>query len=116
MHYHFRHWQTYVLNLSNNPIRRVFTQNLFISSKLSLKSPKTALLVSALLLLSSSWNVQANGKKVRADNRSDAIILPSTVVAVIDYVRPNLGLFAGSADIWNPDKGFLVQSILNHTA
>ncbi|MCO6554801.1 MAG: hypothetical protein J6572_07295 [Gilliamella sp.] len=66
--------------------------------------------------MSSSWNVQANGKKVRADNRSDAIILPSTVVAVIDYVRPNLGLFAGSADIWNPDKGFLVQSILNHTA
>ncbi|MFQ0994325.1 hypothetical protein ACGH6Q_04740 [Gilliamella sp. BG2] len=87
MHYHFRHkhWQTYVLNLSNNPIRRVFTQNLFIPSKLSLnelsklslKSPKTALLVSVLLLLSLSWNVQANGKKYRAGNRSDAIILLS---------------------------------------
>ncbi|NUE95601.1 hypothetical protein GYW75_04255 [Gilliamella sp. ESL0232] len=128
MHYHFRHkaqgtrhkhWQTYVLNLSNNPIRRVFTQNLFISSKLSLKSPKTALLVLALLLLSSSSNLQAlNGKIARADNRSDAIILPSTVVAVIDYVRPvlcnsnkNDGKCAGPADIWNPDKGFLVQSI-----
>ncbi|MFQ0993717.1 hypothetical protein ACGH6Q_01500 [Gilliamella sp. BG2] len=111
-----RHWQTYVLNLSNNPIRRVFTQNLFISSKLSLKSPKTALLVLALLLLSSSSNLQAlNGKIARADNRSDAIILPSTIVAVIDYARPYLrdgtGKFAGPADIWNPDKGFLVQSI-----
>ncbi|OCG41997.1 hypothetical protein [Gilliamella sp. Bif1-4] len=113
MQYPFRHkaWQTYVLNLSNNPIRRVFTQNLFISSKLSLKSPKTALLVSALLL-SSSWNVQANGKKARAGNRSDAIVIPSPV---INYVRPNLelgnGKYAGPADIWSPDKGFLVQSI-----
>ncbi|WP_141671193.1 hypothetical protein [Gilliamella sp. GillExp13] len=83
IHYHFRHkaWQTYVLSLSNNLIRRVFTRNLFIPSKLflnelsklSLKLPKTALLVSALLL-SLSWNVQANGKKARAGNRSDAII------------------------------------------
>jgi hypothetical protein len=110
MQYHFGTGQTYVLNLSNNPIRRVFTQNLFISSKLSLKSPKTALLVSALLL-SLSWNVQANGKKAQAGNRSDAILLPS---AVIHYARPNLFFghydFAGPADIWNPDKGFLVQS------
>ena len=77
-----------------------------------LKSPKTALLVLALLLLSSSWDVQANGKKVRAGNRSDAIIIPS---AVINYVRPYLSniyddRYAGPADIWNPNKGFLVQS------
>ncbi|MCO6539298.1 MAG: hypothetical protein J6569_04090, partial [Gilliamella sp.] len=115
-----QHWQTYVLSLSNNLIRRVFSRNLFIPSKLflnelsklSLKSPKTALLVSALLLLSSSWNVQANGKKVRAGNRSDAIIIPSPV---INYVRPNLNFgddeYAGQASLWNPDKGFLVQSI-----
>ncbi|OCG57960.1 hypothetical protein [Gilliamella sp. GillExp13] len=112
MHYHFRHWQTYVLNLSNNPIRGVFTQNLFISSKLSLKSPKTALLVLALLLLSSSWNVQANGKKARAGNRSDAIMLQPS--PVIHYARPKIfpgsEEYAGPADIWNPDKGFLVQS------
>jgi hypothetical protein len=109
MQYHFGTGQTYVLNLSNNPIRRVFTQNLFISSKLSLKSPKTALLVSALLL-SLSWNVQANGKKAQAGNRSDAILLPS---AVINYARMDLlGVhdFAGPADIWNRYKGFLVQS------
>ncbi|MFQ0994345.1 hypothetical protein ACGH6Q_04840 [Gilliamella sp. BG2] len=65
-----------------------------------------------LLLLSSLWNVQANGKKVRTGNRSDAIIIPS---AVIHYARPNLyfseGRYAGPADIWNPKKGFLVQSI-----
>ncbi|WP_141674983.1 hypothetical protein [Gilliamella sp. Bif1-4] len=65
-----------------------------------------------LLLLSSLWNVQANGKKYRADNRSDAIMLPS---AVINYARPNLergvGIYAGPADIWNLKKGFLVQSI-----
>ncbi|OCG54413.1 hypothetical protein [Gilliamella sp. Imp1-1] len=69
--------------------------------------------------MSSSWNLQANGKKYRTGNRSDAIMLPSPV---INYVRPNLlfgkngadmsGVnFAGPADIWNPDKGFLVQSI-----
>jgi hypothetical protein len=74
------------------------------------------LLVLALLLLSSSSNLHAlNGKIARADNRSDAIILPSTVVAVIDYVRPTLhlgnGKYAGPVDIWNPSKGFLVQSI-----
>ena len=70
------------------------------------------MLVLALLLLSSPWNVQANGKKARAGNRSDAIIIPSPV---INYARPNLLLGdderAGPADIWNPDKGFLVQSI-----
>ena len=53
-----------------------------------------------------------NGKIARADNRSDAILLPS---AVIHYARPNLFLgndeYAGPADIWNPKKGFLVQSI-----
>jgi hypothetical protein len=116
MQYPFRHRQTYVLNLSNNPIRRVFTQNLFISSKLSLKSPKTALLVLALLLLSSSSNLQAlNGKKARAGNRSDAIMLQPS--PVINYVRPYLEAYngdgdkyAGPADIWNPKKGFLVQS------
>ncbi|MCO6550974.1 MAG: hypothetical protein J6580_09895 [Gilliamella sp.] len=65
-----------------------------------------------LLLLLSSWNLQANSKKYRTGNRSDAIIIPSPV---INYVRPNLyngkGKFAGPADIWNSDKGFLVQSI-----
>ncbi|OCG77906.1 hypothetical protein A9G44_03625 [Gilliamella sp. Occ4-3] len=59
-----------------------------------------------------SWNVQANDKKARAGNRSDAIIIPSPV---INYARPNLYVgvetVAGPADIWNPDKGFLVQSI-----
>ncbi|WP_238786421.1 hypothetical protein [Gilliamella sp. ESL0232] len=78
------------------------------------------MLVLALLLLSSSWNVQANGKKYRAGNRSDAIILLSEplpaepVMPVIRYVRPNLyqgkGKYAGPANIWNPKKGFLVQS------
>ncbi|MCO6537107.1 hypothetical protein GYW75_10135 [Gilliamella sp. ESL0232] len=62
--------------------------------------------------MSSSWNVQANGKKARAGNRSDAIIIPSPV---INYARPNLyvgtGFSAGPADIWNLRKGFLVQSI-----
>ncbi|MCO6548828.1 MAG: hypothetical protein J6583_13820, partial [Gilliamella sp.] len=71
-----------------------------------------SLLVLGLLLLLSSWNLQANGKKSRTGNRSDAIMLPSPV---INYVRPNLLLGdeerAGPADIWNPDKGFLVQSI-----
>ena len=71
------------------------------------------MLVLALLLLSSSWDVQANGKKARAGNRSDAIMLQPS--AVIDYVRPNIiwgrHKNAGPADIWNPDKGFLVQSI-----
>ena len=67
------------------------------------------MLVSALLLLSSSLNLQANGKKSRTGNRSDAIMLQSPV---INYVRPNLFLDeAGPADIWNHDKGFLVQSI-----
>ncbi|OCG63446.1 hypothetical protein [Gilliamella sp. GillExp13] len=81
-------------------------------SKLSLKSPKTALLVSALLL-SLPWNnVQANDKKYRADNRSDAIMLQPS--PVINYVRPAVyfgnGKYAGPVDIWNPSKGFLVQS------
>ena len=70
------------------------------------------MLVLALLLLSLSWNVQANDKKYRAGNRSDAIIIPSPV---IKYARPNLQLgsgdYAAPANIWNPDKGFLVQSI-----
>ncbi|OCG36257.1 hypothetical protein [Gilliamella sp. Gris3-2] len=63
--------------------------------------------------MSSSWNVQANGKKARAGNRSDAIMLSES--SVIHYARPNLfwghDEFAGPADIWNPKKGFLVQSI-----
>ncbi|MCO6550597.1 MAG: hypothetical protein J6580_07935 [Gilliamella sp.] len=69
-----------------------------------------------LLLLSSSWNLQAlTSKSGRVNNhRSDAIILSSTVL--IDYVRPNLmkadsQLPASPVDIWNPHKGFLVQSI-----
>ncbi|OCG42093.1 hypothetical protein A9G25_05055 [Gilliamella sp. Bif1-4] len=67
--------------------------------------------------MSFSWNVQANDRKARAGNRSDAIMLPQS--PVINYARPtlrlSLGMFAGPADIWNHDKGFLVQSILNHT-
>ncbi|WP_141675003.1 hypothetical protein [Gilliamella sp. Bif1-4] len=79
------------------------------------------MLVLALLLLSLPWNnVQANDKKYRAGNRSDAIILLSEplpaepVIPVIKYARPNLqmgdGKHAGPANIWNPKKGFLVQS------
>ncbi|OCG79692.1 hypothetical protein A9G44_10095 [Gilliamella sp. Occ4-3] len=53
-----------------------------------------------------------NGKIARAGNRSDAIIIPSPV---IHYARPNLyfgkGEYAGPVDIWNQNKGFLVQSI-----
>jgi hypothetical protein len=98
MHYHLRH--------------KAQKLSLNVLSKLLFKSPKTVLLVLALLL-SSSWNVQANGKKARAGNRSDAILLQQS--PVIDYVRPNLyyggGRYAGPADMWNPDKGFLVQSI-----
>ena len=68
MQYPFRHRQTYVLNLSNNPIRQVFTRNLFISSKsflelfsklstkLSLKIP---LALAPLLLLPYSLESQA---------------------------------------------------------
>ncbi|MFQ0995442.1 hypothetical protein ACGH6Q_10560 [Gilliamella sp. BG2] len=68
--------------------------------------------------MSSSWDVQANGKKARAGNRSDAIMLQPS--PAIDYVRPSLSYgkntdstwqFAGPANIWNPDKGFSVQSI-----
>ena len=69
-------------------------------------------MVLGLLLLLSSWNLQANSKKYRTGNRSDAIIIPSPV---INYVRPNLfwgnGKYAGPADIWNQNKGFLVQSV-----
>ncbi|MFQ0970403.1 hypothetical protein [Gilliamella sp. BG1] len=75
MQYHFRHkaqgtrhWQTYVLNLSNNPIRRVFARNSFISSKLSLELlsklftklfSKIPLALAPLLLLPYSLESQA---------------------------------------------------------
>ena len=70
MHYHsrYKHRQTYVLNLSNNPIRRVFARNLFISSKLSLElfsklstklSLKIPLALAPLLLLPYSLESQA---------------------------------------------------------
>ncbi|OCG41922.1 hypothetical protein A9G25_04095 [Gilliamella sp. Bif1-4] len=63
--------------------------------------------------MSSSWNVQANGKKYRAGNRSDAIMLPQS--PVIHYAKPNLfwgsDTYAGPADIWSFSRGFLVQSI-----
>ncbi|OCG45459.1 hypothetical protein A9G35_06280 [Gilliamella sp. Choc5-1] len=53
------------------------------------------------------------------NNRSDAIILPSSMF--INYVRPNLRFgnshdgfwgnnHAGPPNIWDPDKGFLVQA------
>jgi hypothetical protein len=62
MQYHFCHktWQAYVLNLSNNFIRRVFTQNLFISLKLSIKLFfKIQLVLAPLLLLPYSLESQA---------------------------------------------------------
>ncbi|OCG34201.1 MULTISPECIES: hypothetical protein [unclassified Gilliamella] len=72
MQYHFilgtRHWQTYVLNLSNNPIRQVFTRNLFIPSKLFLELfsklstklfSKIPLALAPLLLLPYSLESQA---------------------------------------------------------
>ncbi|MFQ0971237.1 hypothetical protein GYW75_10640 [Gilliamella sp. ESL0232] len=62
MHYHsrYKHRQTYVLNLSNNPIRRVFARNSFISSKLSTKlSLKIPLALAPLLLLPYSLESQA---------------------------------------------------------
>ncbi|WP_167370084.1 hypothetical protein, partial [Gilliamella bombi] len=67
--------------------------------------------VLALLLLSSSWDVQANGKKARAGNRSDAIMLQPS--PVIHYARSELwgpDEYTGPVDIWNPRAGFLVQS------
>ncbi|NUF50204.1 hypothetical protein [Gilliamella sp. ESL0250] len=126
MHYYIRHqspstrhWQTYVLNLPNNPIRRVFTRTSFISSKLSLKllsklSRKVSLAL-VLLLLSYSWSLQAlPANNRRAGNRSDAIILPPSPLEVIKFVRPVIKYgadgYAGPADIWNPHYGFLVQS------
>ncbi|OCG79519.1 hypothetical protein [Gilliamella sp. Occ4-3] len=63
-----KHWQTYVLNLLNNPIRQVFTRNLFIFSKLSLElfsklstklSLKISLALAPLLLLPYSLESQA---------------------------------------------------------
>ncbi|WP_176701843.1 hypothetical protein [Gilliamella sp. GillExp13] len=46
--------------------------------------------------MSSSWNLQANGKKYRTGNRSDVIMLPSPV---INYVRPNLLFGKNGADM-----------------
>ncbi|MCO6550595.1 MAG: hypothetical protein J6580_07925, partial [Gilliamella sp.] len=55
-----KHWQTYVLNLSNNPIRQIFARNSFISSKLSTKlSLKIPLALAPLLLLPYSLESQA---------------------------------------------------------
>ncbi|OCG59325.1 hypothetical protein [Gilliamella sp. Nev3-1] len=52
--------QVYVLNLSNNPIRRVFARNSFISSKLSIKLfSKIPLALALLLLLPYSLESQA---------------------------------------------------------
>jgi hypothetical protein len=68
MQYPFRHKQTYVLNLSNNPIRQVFTRNLFIPSKLFLELfsklstklfSKIPLALAPLLLLPYSLESQA---------------------------------------------------------
>ncbi|OCG42013.1 hypothetical protein A9G25_04600 [Gilliamella sp. Bif1-4] len=64
-----------------------------------------------------SLNLQALTSKTSRihNNRSDAIILPSSMF--VNYVRPNLSeaydgdKYAGPADIWNLKKGFLVQSI-----
>ncbi|MCO6550371.1 MAG: hypothetical protein J6580_06795, partial [Gilliamella sp.] len=55
-----KHWQTYVLNLLNNSIRRVFTQNSIISSKLFTKLfSKIPLALAPLLLLPYSLESQA---------------------------------------------------------
>ncbi|MWP69867.1 hypothetical protein [Gilliamella sp. Lep-s21] len=108
-----RHWQTYVLSLPNTAIRCIFTFFSLISSilslKLSLKSLAKIVLL-ALPLLSYSWQLQAANDSNNRAKRSDAIILPLT--EVINYARPTLrGGFGGPADIWNSNKGFLVQSI-----
>ncbi|MWP63182.1 hypothetical protein [Gilliamella sp. Pas-s25] len=68
-----------------------------------------------MLLLSFSWNSLAlTGKSGRGGHRSDAIILPSSQWGILKSVKPNLDYgelhFAGPADIWNPNYGFLVQS------
>jgi hypothetical protein len=65
----------------------------------------------ALPLLSYSWQLQAaNNNTNQTDKRGDAIILPPS--EVINYARPTLRFgSAGPADIWNSNKGFLVQSI-----
>ncbi|WP_141671781.1 hypothetical protein [Gilliamella sp. Imp1-1] len=74
-----------------------------------------------LLLILHSLNLQALTSKTSRmhNNRSDAIILPSSMF--INYVRPNLRFgnshdgfwgnnHAGPPNIWDPDKGFLVQA------
>ncbi|SCB75633.1 hypothetical protein [Gilliamella intestini] len=123
-----QHWQTYALSLSNNAIRPVFRFFSLISSilslKLSLKSFSKIVLL-ALPLLSYSWQLQAaNNNTNQTDKRSDAIIFLSKQ-ATITYVRPNLGYngygmgsgnndmggIAGPINIWDYEKGFLVQSI-----
>ncbi|OCG44865.1 hypothetical protein A9G35_07630 [Gilliamella sp. Choc5-1] len=118
MQYHVnpQHWQTYALSLSNNAIRHVFTLFFLIPSTFWFKSPlksfaKIALL--ALPLLSYSWQLQAANGNNNQVKHSDAIILNSR--EVINYARPELlygqaNGFAGPADIWNPNKGFLIQS------
>ncbi|MWP62196.1 hypothetical protein [Gilliamella sp. Pas-s25] len=119
MYYYIKHQKTYALNLPNNPIRRVFTRISIISSKLSHKLLsklfRKVSLVLVSLLLSYSWGgtaLPANSRRV--SNRSDAIILPSLPLEVIKFVRPVIKYgtdeYAGPADIWNPDYGFLVQS------
>ncbi|MWP61537.1 hypothetical protein [Gilliamella sp. Pas-s25] len=72
--------------------------------------------------MSSSWNLQALGVKngQEVNNRSDAIILPPS--PIINFVRPSTHWgsiddnawrmnFAGPAGMWQPKKGFFVQSI-----
>ncbi|WP_065639257.1 hypothetical protein [Gilliamella sp. App6-5] len=65
-----------------------------------------------------SLDSQANSRTV--DNHSDAIILPPSI-PILHFARPNLlfgkngaeisGVnFAGPANIWNPEGGFLIQS------
>ncbi|MWP62505.1 hypothetical protein [Gilliamella sp. Pas-s25] len=68
-----------------------------------------------LSLLSFSLNSQAlSGQNSQGGDRSDAIILPSLQWGILKSVRPILDIgehsFAGPADMWEPDYGFLVQS------
>ncbi|MWP62226.1 hypothetical protein [Gilliamella sp. Pas-s25] len=118
-------WQTYVLNLSNRRIRRIFTLASLISSKLSLKllsklSRKIPLALVLLSLLLSSLNSQAlSGQNSRGGDRSDAIILPPGQWGRIKSAKSEgfyfdrdygVGPYAGPAELWDPDYGFLLQS------
>ncbi|NUF48406.1 hypothetical protein [Gilliamella sp. ESL0250] len=73
-----------------------------------------------LSLLSFSLNSQAlSGQNSRGVNRSDAIMLPPSQWGEIKFAKSDgvnfdhdygVGAYAGPAELWDPDNGFLVQS------